>query len=358
MKGFADTVSAQGNMKTQIVTRNNAAEFDAFVASHPKGHFLQTSVWAKVKDDWQWFGVLCKNDSGKTVGALAVLARRISKLPYHMLYAPRGPVCDLHNAEVFNTLIDAAKEYGKKELNAYMLKIDTDVPADDEEYQDIIKAAGFVPQEKFMNFEGFQCRFVFRIYIQGRTQDEVFASFASKHRYNVRVALKHNVEVKLCGSEMAEDFYKIMVETGARDGFPIRSADYFAKIIDTFGENARLYMAYHEGKPIAGTLAVHWGDKVWYFYGGSLNSYRNVMPNYLLQWNMISWAVELGCEIYDFRGVSGIIDENNPLYGLYRFKKGFNGELIEFMGEADLIIDKKAAKIVGTLQKAAKLLRG
>ena len=64
------------------------------------------------------------------------------------------------------------------------------------------------------------------------------------------------------------------------------------------------------------------------------------MPNYLLQWHMIQWAVELGCRIYDFRGVSGDLSEDNPLYGLYRFKKGFNGDLVEFCGEYDYIFNK------------------
>ena len=341
-------------MTTEIVKRDSAAELDAFVARHPKGHFLQTSVWGKVKDDWEWFGVIARDDSGEIKGTLAVLARRISKLPYHMLYAPRGPVCDLHDSEVFNALAAAAKEYGKT-LKGYMLKIDTDAPADDEEYAKIIKDAGFVQQPRFMNFEGFQCRFVFRLNISGKTEDEVFAAFASKHRYNVRVALKHNVEIKRCGSEMAEEFYRIMVETGERDGFAIRNADYFAKIIDTFGENAMLNMAYYEGEPIAGTLCVHWGNKVWYFYGASLNSHRNVMPNYLLQWTNIKWAISLGCDIYDFRGLSGVLDDSN---GLYRFKKGFSGDFIEFMGEADMTTDKTAKMLVDSAQKIEKKLRG
>ena len=64
------------------------------------------------------------------------------------------------------------------------------------------------------------------------------------------------------------------------------------------------------------------------------------MPNYLLQWNMIRWAVETGCRVYDFRGVSGDLSESNPLYGLYKFKKGFNGEFTEFVGEYDLVLKK------------------
>lgn len=101
-----------------------------------------------------------------------------------------------------------------------------------------------------------------------------------------------------------------------------------------------LYMAFSEGQPIAGTLAIHYGDKVWYLYGASSNEHRNLMPNYLLQWRMIQWAVETGCRIYDFRGVSGDLSEDNPLYGLYKFKKGFGGEFTEFVGEMDLVLNK------------------
>ena len=91
---------------------------------------------------------------------------------------------------------------------------------------------------------------------------------------------------------------------------------------------------------IAGTLAILYGDKVWYLYGASSNEHRNLMPNYLLQWSMIQWAIENNCRVYDFRGVSGDISEDNPHYGLYRFKKGFGGDFTEFVGEYDHVIRK------------------
>ena len=119
-----------------------------------------------------------------------------------------------------------------------------------------------------------------------------------------------------------------------------RQPEYFAQMLDNLGEHCRLYMAFSEGQPIAGTLAIHYGDKVWYLYGASSNEHRNLMPNYLLQWRMIQWAIETGCRVYDFRGVSGDLSEDNPLYGLYKFKKGFGGEFTEFVGEMDLVINK------------------
>lgn len=343
-------------MKTQIVDINNAAELDAFTTSHENGHFLQTSLWGKVKNDWKWFGVICRNDSGEITGTIAVLLRKISKLPYHMMYAPRGPVCDFNDKETFCALIEAAKQEGKK-YNAYELKIDKDVPIGNEEYKEIALSQGFKFKGRTINFEDFQCRCVIRILLDGRSEDEVFAAFHSDHRRKIRIALKNNVEIKIHGSEMAETFYNIMKETCERDGFELRSAAYFAKILDVFGDKARLYMAYYEGRPIAGAISVLWGDKVWYFYGASSNSNRNVMPNYLLQWEMIKWAIEEGCKIYDFRGVAGVIDESNPLFGLYRFKHRFDGTYIEFMGEMDLITKPAAAKIVAASQEIMKKLR-
>ena len=116
-------------------------------------------------------------------------------------------------------------------------------------------------------------------------------------------------------------------------------------MLDAMGDNARLYMAFYEDKPIAGTLAIYYGDKVWYLYGASANGtkefdVRKLMPNYLLQWMMIQWSLEKKCRIYDFRGVSGDLTPDNPLYGLYRFKKDFNGDLVQFVGEYDLVFNK------------------
>jgi lipid II:glycine glycyltransferase (peptidoglycan interpeptide bridge formation enzyme) len=102
-------------------------------------------------------------------------------------------------------------------------------------------------------------------------------------------------------------------------------------------DKARIFLAEYDGRVVAGTLALILGQKAWYLYGASSNAYRNVMPNYLIQWRMIQWSKENGCALYAFRGVSGDLDESNPLYGLYRFKKGFNGEFTEFVGEWDMV---------------------
>lgn len=322
-----------------FTTEYKQKELEEFLASHPKGHFMQSFMWTRVKDNWQHEFVVAY-DKKKIVGAMLILIRKMPIFNTTLMYAPRGPVCDIHNKEVFEGLINKTKELAKK-YKTYALKIDPDVLISDTEFENMVKDMGFLIKNKAKNFEGIQPRFVFRINnIKGKTEEEMMASFHSKHRYNIRLADKKGVEVKLGSRKDLKDFHKIMLETGVRDGFVTRSLEYFEKMYDEMGkENLRLYMAYLRGRPIAGTLAILYGNKCWYLYGASSNDHRNVMPNYKLQLEMIKWALENNCDIYDFRGISGNIDENSPLYGLYRFKKGFNGDFTEFIGELELVFN-------------------
>jgi len=340
---------------SELVTKATLQEYEAFVSKHPKGHFMQSVLWSRVKDNWKWEGILSRGPDGQVRGALGLLIRRVPALPFTLMYGGRGPVCDPHDRETLTDLVVGARAAAKKH-RSFSLKLDPDILSADTEFADILRSLGFTLSGG-KNFEGIQPRYVFRLGVLGKTPDEAMALFQPKTRYNIRLAERKGVTVKLCGSEMLPDFSRIMLETGVRDGFVTRPQSYFEKMLASLGEHARLYMAFHESKPIAGTLAIWYGDKVWYLYGASSNEYRNLMPNYLLQWNMIQWALEKGCRIYDFRGVSGDLSEDNPLYGLYRFKKGFNGDFCEFIGELDLILNKPLFLAVKNAERVYRNLR-
>ena len=189
------------------------------------------------------------------------------------------------------------------------------------------------------------------------------AHFEQKTRYNVRLATKKGVTSQSWGGdedipeEALTAFADIMQTTGKRDKFLVRSREYFANMLRALGKHGRLYIAYLDGQPISGAIASRYGDKTWYMYGASSNEHRNVMPNYLLQWEMIRWAIAGGCRIYDFRGVSGDLSPENPLYGLYRFKKGFNGDFCEFCGQFTMIYKPVVAKGMDFALKCHKKLR-
>lgn len=298
---------------------------------------MQSSLWAKQKPDWGWVAIIRRDQSGNIVGSLATLIRRVPGLPFTLMYGCRGPVCHSDDRETLDDLLAGVKHLARS-FKSYCIKLDPDVDVGDSVFVEALAAHGYKRQGQGKNFEGAQPRFVFRLDIGGKTEDELMSSFTSKTRYNIRLAARKGVEARLVNHDGIDDFSALMIETGVRDGFVTRPASYFRNMLDNLGEHARLYMAYHEGKPIAGTLAIHFGDKVWYLYGASSNEDRNLMPNYLLQWEMIKWGASLGCNIYDFRGVSGDLSEDNPLYGLYRFKRGFNGDFCEFVGEFDNVI--------------------
>ncbi|MBP3412186.1 MAG: peptidoglycan bridge formation glycyltransferase FemA/FemB family protein [Oscillospiraceae bacterium] len=346
---------------TELVTKDMIAEYEAFLESHPEGHFAQSSLWAKQKPAWRWKAIVCRDEKGQIKGAISFLIRRMPIVRRNMMYACRGPVCALDDKATFAELMEASKALAKEE-KAYVIKIDPDVPSSNASFASMLEEQGFRTRDTGKNFEAIQPKYVFRLYLNGRSEEEVMAGFHQKWRYNIRVAVKKGVEIRLCGKEMVPEFARIMIETGLRDNFATRPPEYFSAMLDNLGDKCRLYMAFHEGKPIAGTLAILYGDKVWYLYGASSNEHRNLMPNYLLQWSMMQWAIENNCRVYDFRGVSGDISEDNPHYGLYRFKKGFGGDFTEFVGEYDFVQNKMVYYIAekGSLlykSLAAKLYR-
>ncbi len=324
---------------SEIITKEQIPEYEAFLQSHPKGHFAQSVLWAKQKPMWHWEAIVSRDADGAIKGSLAVLIRKIIPgMPFTMMYGCRGPVTDLDDKETLKDLIDGAKKLAKK-YHSYVIKIDPDVPSSETEYAASLQALGFVPTGGGATFDAIQPQYVFRLNTEGKTTDELLAALPQSTRRKVRTAPKKGVVTKVCGKEAIPDFARLMLETGVRDGFVTRDASYFEHMLDNLGEHARLYMAYFEDQAIAGTLAIWYGDKVWYLYGASSNEHRNLMPNYQLQWNMIEWAVEKGCRLYDFRGVPGRVGEDHPLYGLYKFKLGFGGDYVEFVGEMDLVLN-------------------
>lgn len=110
--------------------------------------------------------------------------------------------------------------------------------------------------------------------------------------------------------------------------------DKLKERVDRIDETGKEYIY------LSGAIYLYYGNKAWYLYGASRDDFRDTMTNFAMQWAMISDSIDLGLSTYDFRGVSGDISEDNPLYGLYKFKKGFNGDFVEFIGECDLVIDK------------------
>ena len=341
----------------RFVTKETEQEYTEFLESHERCNFQQSLEWGKVKTNWIKEVVLAEDENHKIIGSICVWIR---KMPIfgNMMYSSRGPVCDIHDQKVLEQLTEGIKELGKK-YNAFVLRIEPDIKKDDQEFRKIVEEIGYKIKDDAKDFKDeIQPRFVFRLDIKGKTEDEVLAGCHQKTRYNIRLAKRKGVVVKEGTREDLKDFHKIMIETGSRDGFIIRSLDYFEKMYDELApKHMKLLMAYYEDKPISGIIPIMYGNKTWYLYGASSNQHRNLMPNYLLQWEMIRQAIQNKCDIYDFRGVSGVVDETHPQYGLYRFKKGFGAEFTEFIGEVYWPFKPLTYKLYKIAEKTFRTLR-
>lgn len=331
-------------------------EYEAFNNGHRQGSFMQSLRWTRVKDGWGSSLVLSRDGEGAIRGSMLLLIKKVPVFGWTLLYAPRGPVCDPCDRETLADLMTGVDQLAKTH-KAYLFRMDPYVLASDETYIGMAREMGFAFTPGLGDFKTIQTRNNYMLNIEGKTADEVLAGFHQKWRYNIRVAVKHGVECRVCDKSQIDAFYALMQTTGSRDGFAIRPKEYFVKMLDALEEYCRLYLCFYEGRAISGAIATQCAGKTCYVYGASDNECRNVMPNHLMQWTMMQWAIENGCFVYDFQGIPGYTNENDPNYGIYKFKKGFNGEVVEFAGEFDRVYSPGGKKTVDFCEKLYQKVR-
>lgn len=321
----------------EVLDRSKYGEFEAFARSHRTGYFMQSLAWAELKSGWGHEIVVSRGQDGTVKGAVLILLR---KLPggFTLLYAPRGPVFDYNDRDTLRDLLDGIIEVGQRH-KGFAFKCDPCVLETDEATISLFRELGFSYEPDRKENETVQRRFNYGLFIEGKTEEQVLMGFSQKTRYNIRVAVKHGVECRVCGKESLDDFMTLMKVTADRDNFIARPKQYYEKMLDYYGDAMRLYLCYYEGNPVSGAMCCQYAGKTYYIYGASSNEFRNVMPNYLMQWEMIRWAIEGGCFLYDFLGIPVNADPDSPTYGVYRFKRGFNGEILGYAGEFDYTLN-------------------
>jgi lipid II:glycine glycyltransferase (peptidoglycan interpeptide bridge formation enzyme) len=172
----------------------------------------------------------------------------------------------------------------------------------------------------------------------GRSEDDLLAAMKQKTRYNVRLAGRRGVTVRLGSMADLLTLYQLYEETSRRDKFIIRPPAYYADAWGSFLEVglAHLFLAEVEGAPVAGLVLYTFGPTAWYMYGASSDRHRQSMPNHLLQWEAVRWAKEAGCTLYDMWGAPDRQHKSDPMWGVYQFKLGLGGELARGLGAWDL----------------------
>jgi len=178
------------------------------------------------------------------------------------------------------------------------------------------------------------------------TEEEILARMKPKTRYNIRLAEKKDLSVRQLDD--VEAFYSLLESTSDRAEFGIHSLAYYRKAFELFSRTGecKLFLAEYQGIPLASIMVFIRGGRSWYFYGASSDLHRELMPTYLVQWEAIRWAKNNGCQSYDLWGVPdqdlGTLEANfthrgDGLWGVYRFKRGFGGDLKRACGPWDRV---------------------
>jgi peptidoglycan pentaglycine glycine transferase (the first glycine) len=145
-----------------------------------------------------------------------------------------------------------------------------------------------------------------------------------------------------------------MDRTGARDRFGVHNAAYHRRATELFAPPGMMtwLLAEHEGQLLAAIAVFALGRAAYYMWGASADDGRNVMPNHAVQWAAIRWARSKGCTVYDLWGIPDEVGENpdafaepeswgqGGLWGVYRFKQGFGGQVVRFAGAWDLPLSR------------------
>jgi peptidoglycan pentaglycine glycine transferase (the first glycine) len=354
------------NSEYRTLENPDVRAWDDFVAARG-GHVLQSSAWGELKSRFGWsvLRLALARDDALVAGA-QILFRRLP-LGLRFAYIPRGPIADPNdhntNAALFDALCDAAKSRG-----AFALKIESnwlDIP--------ISKLQSLISNFQLLTSNSIQPRTTIHLDLT-RDLDAILAQMKPKWRYNIRLAERKGVTVREGSVDDLATFYRLMQVTSARDQFAIHSTDYYRAAFELFTarDNARLFVAEYAREPLAMIFVTAFGGEAIYLYGASSNAHRERMPNHALHWAAIQWAKARGCARYDFWGVAAVADaiggarhssegiadvpglsegisqpiESNsanasPLqHGLYQFKQGFGGQLVQYAGARDIVFSR------------------
>jgi peptidoglycan pentaglycine glycine transferase (the first glycine) len=289
------------------------SDWNQFLSTQPNAHLLQTGEWGELKSAFGWKPV-------RVVRGEVGVQNLFRKLPlgFTIGYIPKANI----NESLWNEIDSVCKQN-----RAIFFKLEPDLWND----------SPLLVGEGRMRVSPHNIQPPRTIIVDIKDSEEaILARMKQKTRYNIRLAEKKGVTVRAWDD--LESFHKMMLITGGRDGFGIHSFEYYQRAYELLRpkQMADILVAEYESKPLAALFVARNGNRAYYLYGASTDEERNRMPTYLLQWEAMKWAKARGCEEYDLWGIpdadEATLETNmetryDGLWGVYRFKRGFGGEL-------------------------------
>lgn len=341
--------------------------WNSLISTLPNHSILQTYQWGMVKAQFGWrvnyllgykhpdglrveFVKDVSNLQANLIQAAALVLTRSLRFPglpidLSMAYVPKGPMLDWSNVSYRKVLLKRLSQWARDQ-GAFLLKIDPDISLGmglpgQANYQESILGETIVGELKVAgwHYSSEQVQFPNTVLLDlSPGENLLLARMKQKTRYNIRLAERQGVIVRIGTPTDIPLLYRMYAETALRDEFTIREEGYYRYVWKTFFEAgmAEPFIASYKGEDIAALILFYFGSKAWYLYGMSRPVHREKMPNYLLQWRAMQRAIQRGCMTYDLWGAPSHVDERDPLWGVYRFKEGLGGHVERTIGAWDL----------------------
>ncbi len=327
------------------------------ILGHPEGSFLQSFEWGEFQEAFGRRVLRASLPNGIAAQATTMA------LPFGMSYllVSRGPVGEISAAALARWLAAAGRDAG-----AIFVRVE---PPWQRKRAGELSAAGFVRTEPVQPATTLVVDLT-------RTEPELLAAMHPKTRYNIRLAERRGVRVVETGPAGAGVFWQLLTETARRQEFrthPKRYHDLLAERLVVASLEpafvrlqARFFFAEYDGRPLATACIMFFGTTATYLFGGSSSIRRDVMAPYLLRWEIMRRAKALGCERYDMWGIaplrgamlssqgqarrasSGVavspsgqarsVSGEHAWAGFTRFKQGFGGRQVEYVGAWDFVV--------------------
>jgi len=300
------------------------------VARHP----LQSYEWGEMRKSKRVGVVRLGEYEGKKLKEVyQITLHQIPGLPWKIGYCPKSAI---PGKEVTEEVKKLAKENG-----VIMIKFEPNVRVSkgEENLKKWRRESAVVRGEPLFT------KYTFWLNLEP-SEEELMAGMKSKTRYNVRLAERKGVEIKEDSSDKGfEDYWRLMEETTERQGFYAHDRDYHERVWQMMSKSgqAHLLKAVKGKEVLTCWMILILNGVLYYPYGASSREHRELMANNLMMWEVIRFGKKKNCRLFDMWGSLGPEpDKSDPWYGFHRFKEGYGGELVEFVGSWDLVINPLA----------------
>jgi peptidoglycan pentaglycine glycine transferase (the first glycine) len=347
-QGYPENGVVSSESSPLVISSEKWKAWDAFIAARNDAGFMQSSWWVDFRYTcgFENFGITL-TDGSEIVGGAAVLKYSFTD-DCCFYYIQDGPVLpqDPEVAEeIFRIVLENVEERRKNDQSVVShLRIEPrwlELPS-------FVKGFRSVPPlaDYYLEARDTRC-------IDLRPPEAaILAQMKSKGRYNVGVARRHGVSIVEDTSKQGlADFYSIYEETTERQGIAAKPADYFEALVDFFsaGRHGSIFFAEYQGVRLATVLAIYFGPRATYFYGGSRDLNRHVMAPYLLHFEIMRKAKRLGHQWYDLWGIAPPNEPDHPWQNFTTFKAKFGGEEVHLVPTLDYVYDDRAYEEFGEL---------